>query len=283
MFDETLKHEVAQIAKDSDLEPFVLMAVVEVESAGKLGTKICGRAEPLIRFEGHYFYRLLPAAKRNIAVVNRLAHATAGRVKNPITQRGRWHLLGKAKQIDRPAALASVSWGAGQVMGDHWRWLGYASIDALVSEARSGAAGQVRLMMRYIEKAELLGKLKDQDWAGFARAYNGPSFRKYGYDTKIAAAFERRCRTSGRVDLVTTKRKRRNAISALQLGSTGAAVSQLQANLNSLGYTVSVDGDFGPASQRAVKLFQHEYQLEIDGVFGPKSMECMRRKLPPAG
>jgi hypothetical protein len=40
-------------------------------------------------------------------------------------------------------------------MGAHWAWLGFDSVDALVEEARSGAAGQARLMARYIEKAGL--------------------------------------------------------------------------------------------------------------------------------
>ncbi len=178
MFEPELIKEITQIARDNDLEPETLMAVVEVESAGRLGAKVNGRMEPLIRFEGHYFYRLLSNSKRNLAVVRGLAHSRFGKVKNPIRQVSRWKLLSRASDIDRPAALSSCSWGCGQVMGSHWRWLGYGSVDALVVEARDGASGQIRLMMRYIQKAKLISKLQNHDWAGFARAYNGPSYRK---------------------------------------------------------------------------------------------------------
>ncbi len=168
MFETELMKEIVEIATRNDLEPETLMAIVEVESARRLGAKVNGKMEPLIRFEGHYFYRLLSNKKRNIALVQGLAHSGAGKVKNPLRQVSRWKMLKRAEAIDRPAALASCSWGCGQVMGAHWRWLGYGSIDALVVEARDGSAEQIRLMMRYIKKAKLIGKLQDHDWAGFA-------------------------------------------------------------------------------------------------------------------
>lgn len=86
-------------------------------------------------------------------------------------------------------------------MGSHWRWLGYGSIDALVVEARDGAAGQIRLMMRYIKNANLVEKLQAHDWTGFARAYNGPAYRKFKYDTKLRNAYRRFIAQSGKTDL----------------------------------------------------------------------------------
>ena len=192
-FDPELEKSICEIAIAHNVEPEALMAVVAVESNGKLSARVNGRDEPLIRFEGHYFYRLLPQAKRNVAIVKGLASSKAGAVKNSRTQAGRWRFLKRAKRIDRSAALSSCSWGVGQVMGAHWRWLGYASIDTMVEEARSGVEGQVRLMMRYIEKANLIKKLQALDWAGFARAYNGPNFRRYKYDTKLQSAYRNFC------------------------------------------------------------------------------------------
>jgi hypothetical protein len=65
--------------------------------------------------------------------------------------------------IDGSATLQSVSWGLGEVMGIHWRWLEYASIQALVESVRSGLAGQVSLMMVYIRKAGLLEAIRARD------------------------------------------------------------------------------------------------------------------------
>nr|WP_245445170.1 N-acetylmuramidase domain-containing protein [Mesorhizobium soli] len=76
-------------------------------------------------------------------------------------------------------------------MGAHWAWLGFKSVDELVDLCRRDVAGQVVPMARYIDKAGLGASLRDKDWTAFARGYNGPSYRKNGYHTKIAAAFKR--------------------------------------------------------------------------------------------
>lgn len=281
MFEAKLIKEITEIAKAHDVEPEALMAVVEVESNGKLGAMVKGRMEPLIRFEGHYFYRLLPNSKRNKAVVRGLAHSRAGRVKNPLRQANRWKLLNRASSIDRVAALSSCSWGCGQVMGAHWRWLGFGSVDGLVFEARDGASGQIRLMMRYIKKARLISKLQNHDWAGFARAYNGPAYAKYKYHTKMRNAYIRFLRTNRKPDLSSPVLKR-NSIQMLRFGSRGDAVRQLQRDLSSLGFILRVDGDFGPATEITLKRFQRENRLQADGIFGPKTLEMLRRKLPVA-
>lgn len=267
-----LAEAASRIGHETGLDPNALLAVAQVESRGRVFAQVDGRNEPLIRFEGHYFYRLLGTAKRNRAVVAGLAHPRAGKVRNPITQAGRWAMLHRAEAIDRNAALASVSWGCGQVMGDHWRWLGYASIGALVTDARSGAEGQVRLMARFIVKAGLADRLADRDWAGFARAYNGPGYRANRYDTKMAEAFE----------AITGEppARPRHAPALLRLGSRGPAVEDLQRQLRGLGHALIADGDFGPATEAALKAFQAANGLVVDGAFGAKAAEVMARRLP---
>src|SRR5690606_34802475 len=139
--------------------------------------------------EGHYFDRRLAGAKRDRARQEGLASPQAGRIANPASQAARWKLVARAAAIDRAAAYESVSWGIGQVMGAHWAWLGHASVDALVAEARDGVAGQLRLMTGYIAKAGLAGALRSHDWAAFARGYNGPNYRANAYDAKLARAY----------------------------------------------------------------------------------------------
>ena len=270
---DVLKQAVETVAAEFELEAAALLAVCRVESGGVVTAKIGGREEPVIRFEGHYFHRLLPAVKRNRAIVAGLANARAGAVRNPGSQARRWKLLGEAIEIDRPAALASTSWGVGQVMGAHWRWLGYASVDAMVSEMRSRVEGQVRAMARFIVKAKLDDFIAEHDWAGFARAYNGPGYRRNRYDTKMAAAY---AAITG-----TRTRPQRNAVIMLRLGSAGPVVEQLQDNLRALGYPLIADGDFGFATQAAVRAFQKSARLATDGIAGPKTLLAMDRKLPP--
>lgn len=57
----------------------------------------------------------------------------------------------------------------------------------------------------------------------------------------------------------------------LRGGSRGEAVRQLQRDLNSLGYKLAADGDFGPKTDAAVRRFQRDRGLAADGIVGPKT------------
>ena len=89
-----------------------------------------------------------------------IASPIAGKVSNPRGQGERWDLLHRAAAFSRPAALESVSWGIGQIMGAHWKALGFGSVEEMVELARSGAAGQVRLLILFLEKNGLVPLLE---------------------------------------------------------------------------------------------------------------------------
>lgn len=57
----------------------------------------------------------------------------------------------------------------------------------------------------------------------------------------------------------------------LRQGSQGDAVRTMQQRLIDLGYSVSVDGSFGPGTSAAVKACQAKNDLTADGVVGPKT------------
>lgn len=191
MFDSAVMAEIGKVARTLGIEAAALAAVAEVESGGHPFAVIEGRREPLIRFEGHYFDRRLAGGKRETARLAGLASPTPGAVPNSPSQAARWKLLARAEAIDRQAARESVSWGVGQIMGAHWRWLGYADVDALVAEARAGVEGQMRLMAKFIEKSGLAPALTARDWNAFARGYNGPSYRRQSYHLKLSMAYRR--------------------------------------------------------------------------------------------
>lgn len=278
MLNDTIRQTLAEVAGERGMVPAALMAVVEVESGGKVFARVQNRLEPVIRFEGHYFYRLLSTSDRNRAIIQGLADRRAGRITNPPTQSGRWDILERAKRIDRSAALQSVSWGVGQVMGIHWRWLGYGSVDHMVSIARSGLEGQVDLMLNFVEKAGLEEAIDQQDWRAFARGYNGPGYAKHGYHKKLAKAFTRYSRLLG--GITNKNRSISNAPLLVKFGQKGDVVRELQLQLRAAGYGVAVDGDFGPVTRRAVRRFQQYHKLAPDGIVGSKTFEILARYLP---
>lgn len=67
-----------------------------------------------------------------------------------------------------------------------------------------------------------------------------------------------------------------NAYADLRQGDTGPEVTALQYTLKSHGYSLAVDGVFGPQTDRVVRSYQHSNGLTVDGIFGPvtgKSLE----------
>jgi peptidoglycan hydrolase-like protein with peptidoglycan-binding domain len=64
-------------------------------------------------------------------------------------------------------------------------------------------------------------------------------------------------------------------MSMLQYGSTGSAVRHLQSALVAQGYEIDVDGDFGDATDAAVRHFQDNNSLDVDGVAGPATLAAL--------
>jgi len=65
------------------------------------------------------------------------------------------------------------------------------------------------------------------------------------------------------------------AYPTLRKGSEGEAVKRLQSLLNAFGAELSVDGIFGPLTEKAVREFQTKRGLVVDGIFGPISWKCL--------
>lgn len=267
MADNKLKQQIEMVAAELQVEAAALAAVADVESGLIEYAMIDGRAEPLIRFEGHYFDRRLTGTAQAQARQQGLASPHAGAVKNPASQAARWRLLSNAANINRKAAHESTSWGMGQVMGAHWAWLGYANIDALVQEARSNSTGQLRLMARYIDKAGLADALRQRDWASFARGYNGPAYAKNNYHGKLASAYAHHATGYNGTTIQTAN--------VLKRGSRGDAVRSLQINLLAAGHAIVTDGVFGPATEQAVRAFQIRKSLAVDGIAGPATIAAL--------
>ena len=269
-FSQEILDEIKPIAKRLGVRWQALAAIAEVEAAGRAFAKVRGKDEPLIRFEGHYFDRRLVGPAKAKARAKGLAHPKAGRVKNPRGQANRWNMLDTAIAIDRKAALESCSWGLGQVMGSHWDNFGFASVDEFVACARSGVAGQVELMARFIENNNLKGKIQRLDWAGFARKYNGPAYKKNRYDVKMAKAYARY--------MATTEDTFNQNAHVLRLHSRGVRVKAWQGILIKRGFLDAGDDDgiFGKQTEDATIALQEKLGITADGVVGTQTREAER-------
>ena len=109
-------------------------------------------------------------------------------------QTGEWLAFNDAFSINPDAAMQSTSIGLMQVMGFHYKKLGFATVGAMWDHGKESEANQVDLGLRFIKAAgneKLFNALKNKDWATFAFYYNGAQYKKFNYDTRMADAYKK--------------------------------------------------------------------------------------------
>jgi hypothetical protein len=183
--------QIQSQARALGIEAAALKAVIGVECKG---SGFNADSTPVILFERHVMrQQLLKNGQSKVVdqmMIKRpdLCSKTAGGYGLYSAQHGR---LNAAAQYHRVSALESASWGIGQVMGYHWKLLGYASLQGFVNAMYEDEASQLDAMCRYIRVNGLVNALKKKDWKAFAKGYNGVAYVKNSYDIKLANAYKK--------------------------------------------------------------------------------------------
>jgi len=223
-------------------EVAAIRAVIAVESRG--GFLPDGR--PRILFERHVFHRL--TGGRFDGGHRQISARLPGGYRGGALEYAR---LEQALALERAAALRSTSWGAFQIMGFNHAPAGFAEVEEFVAAMVSGEAAQLDAFVAFLRHEGLARMLGERDWTGFARRYNGPGFRRNGYDERLASAYARFAESCG---------------TALRMGDSGAEVRRLQLRLG-----IAADGLFGPATSQSLRRFQRRQGLVVDGIAGPRT------------
>lgn len=152
-------------------EPEALAAFIKVESGGK-GFNTDGKL--IIQFEPVWFRRKAPYAPSGKWSVNKVD-----------IQSKEWIAFNDAFRINPTAAMESTSIGLGQVMGFHYKRLGYRSVDDMWDDAKKGEERQIFQMAEFIRTdSALLRALILKDWHTVAVRYNGAGYqalaKRYG-------------------------------------------------------------------------------------------------------
>jgi hypothetical protein len=182
--------DIAAVAKSLGVEVAAFRAVLSVETGGS-GFDIAGRPKAL--FERHYFYRNLKDApdKLQAAVDAGLAYPKWGEKPYPKGSDAVYAEIEAACDIDEKAALLSVSWGLGQIMGANFKMAGCSTVQDMVEQACESEDNQLQHMARFIISAGLQDELQSKNWAVFAARYNGSGYAQNNYDGKLAAAYDK--------------------------------------------------------------------------------------------
>ncbi|WP_428673733.1 N-acetylmuramidase domain-containing protein [Reyranella sp.] len=236
-----------------------VMAMAAVESSGETFWALNGRLVVPVRFEAHWFGKLtgyrFNDSHPDLSCVEWSPALAA------TTRAGAWEQLERARVLDRDAANQAASHGAFQVMGFQWKRLGYPSVQAFVdSMSADGDDGQMDAFVRYVEADPALrASLSIGAWRDVEQRYNGGGQGgAYAVKLKAAAALY-----GGGAALSTAPR-------VLRKGDKGADVVAVQTALG-----IRADGDFGPLTDQAVRLFQADRGLVVDGIAGAMTRRAL--------
>jgi len=172
------------IAALFNLDWVAIAAFISVET-GALGfDQKTGKI--IIQFEPKWFKRLVPYAPSGKWSLNEIE-----------IQVNEWLAFSDAFAKNPDGAMQATSIGLGQIMGFHWKTLGYKTVGAMWDDAKKGLDRQIWQICKFITMdIKLQSCLKAHDWDGVASIYNGAGYKKLAlsiprepYDISLAKAY----------------------------------------------------------------------------------------------
>ena len=240
--DDDWKRTLALIGAESP----ALWSLLSVETSG---SGFLPDRRPKILFERHYFHRLTDG--RYDSTHSDISASTAGGYGAAGAHQ--YDRLETALSLDESAALQSASWGLGQIMGTHFEKLEYASPQDMIESFVQSEGDQLQGIAKFLIAEGLDKALRDKNWADLAKGYNGPNYAINQYDAKLASFYDR--------------------FSKGKLPDLSVRAAQLY--LIYKGYSVTVDGVFGPSTSKALQHFQTDNNLPATGQLDEETLSAL--------
>ncbi len=204
-----------KLCDERALDPGCAVAVLCVESAGQ-GFDRNNRQRMVVRFENHKFWKYW--GRDNAAQFQRHfrfgIEDDLGRLRQTWKrhqwrqrsngrwrdfhgdQAAEWQVLDFARSLDDSAALMSISMGAPQIMGFHYKALGFDTVQDMFEQFSSDIRYHIIGLFDFFD-SRMTQALRRQDFETFAGYYNG-SGQKQRYGRLIGDHFNAWRRLDGR-------------------------------------------------------------------------------------
>jgi hypothetical protein len=250
-----------------------LRAVAEVEARGS-GYDSQNRLIAL--YEPHIAYRYTKGAVRDKLVKAGIAYKDW--VRNyPKTSYDRIDLC--ASIAGDEIAAMSTSFGMGQCMGFNHAMLGFPTALSMVQWMAQSEANQLEGIIKFAQAKGIFEALKSGKWEVFAAGYNGKQYKANNYHVKLLNA-DRKWQAKLNSSKFTPVSYSNPTV---DIGTKGADVEAVQSALQTAGYDVDSDGDFGGHTQEVVMQFQEANGLTVDGEVGPLTKQKLAEVVEDQG
>jgi len=158
--------DIFELGQANGIEYAALKAFISAESGGLGFDKKTGKI--IIQFEPVWFRRKEPFAPSGAWSINKVD-----------VQSKEWIAFNNAFKISPNAAMESTSIGLMQVMGFHYKDLGFKTVGEMWDFAKISERNQLELGIRYIKsRPELFKALKEKNWHLVAYYYNGAKYKE---------------------------------------------------------------------------------------------------------
>jgi len=171
-------------AKLLNVTPAHIKAVAEVESSGD-GFDEKGNVK--LMFEEHWFSKFTKGKYDSNPRIS-TPKWSVGNSKCSTEERARFQL---ASSFDRDSAIKSTSFGKFQVMGFNHLKVGFKTAEEFYQSIIKGEREQLVIFCNFLKSTGLDKCLRNNDWKGFAKGYNGACYSAYQYDVKLLKAFNK--------------------------------------------------------------------------------------------
>ena len=171
------------VAEELDVEVAAIKAVVEIE-AGKAMKGFWAPGIPVINFDRTMYLKYRSKAQNS-------SGAQGEKVPDGLTGYAlkEWTELINARKNNAQGANLGTFWGMFQIGGFNYKLCGCSSVDEFVKRMAYSELEQLQLFAVFITNTGMVESLRKKNWSTFARKYNGPSYAKRGYHTKMAKAY----------------------------------------------------------------------------------------------
>ncbi len=174
----------------SNIELAALLAFMEVESGGFGFDPKTNKI--MIQFEPHIF------SDKSGIERSEANHYIWDENKVDL-QPAEWKAFNDAFKVNPDLAMESTSIGLPQIMGFHWKRLGFFSVDAMWDYFKVSELNQVKALIKFIETDNnLMQALTSLNWDKVASIYNGKGYKALAlklkrepYDITMSKAYNK--------------------------------------------------------------------------------------------
>lgn len=180
-YDTLTEEDFKVIADELGVEVAAIKAVVTIEA----GPKMQGFWAPGVPVANYVqsLYNKYSAKNKGRKVDAKVPSGLSG------YQLKEWTALTNARKKNADAADMGTYWGMFQIGGFNYKLCGCQTVQEMVEKVCESEFSQLEMFAVFIRNSGMLDALRKKDWAAFARKYNGPSYAKRGYHTRMAKEY----------------------------------------------------------------------------------------------